>query len=1620
MIKLKRLITLILLVLLVFLLISAVNACNNDANNITSVEENNNELSDFNDNSQILTVNDDENSVAETLSYCNEFEINDVNSFEIHDNTLKSSENEEIALNNENITQTELLSNNNDEVLSDFLPASTQIILTINDTSKLNETGNITINMHFSFTAIEHNGEFTSQNINIYENNTLIKKLNIGEQNLPELGIITGTGTSSLINYQADFLFNYTVKDKTYLTTSLFGVYSNTIQFEKIKDMITIMNTTQIKIDGQYISNETWDNTINSIKKALTIVKNNGTIQLNNINILQDTTETITINKNLTIIGNNASFKLEKTQSLFEITPYNQVTFVNLTFTGNNHYAISNKGKLQLINCTFKDNSLGLINNNGELELNDCTIQDINQFYQTKTTNTEGLITNNGILKITNTLFNNNNPLPYNLPIESTTLKGIIYNKQTLIVENVNFTNINYRIIYNDGEITLKETLFENIHSSAISSIYILYSNEALNQNYIYNTYQINENNKTISGGAIYNANQTTLIKVHFINIKGDYGGAVYNSNNLIIKDSLFENIQSKTSGRIASGLSDNSIPSTSGCAIYNTGTVNINNTQINNNNGGAIYNLGILNINNTQINKTITSAIYNNGILNVNNTLITECSGVGAAIYNTNIANIENCQIINNQGLADTLWRYEEQSNGQIFNYVDKVYSGVIYNGENANANITKSVIKNNILYCTPNGNWGTYYGNVKNDGILKISGCVFDNNIPYWDGRLNTGDGSFNIYNTGRLAIVYCYLLNTKTYTGSSTGSGIHSPHSFLYNTGSGICNINYNFYCLNPSSIIANANPNYYFIPAFEDEYYPIKLNENKNITLTLGLTNGVDKIDFNDWDKLLTPGLDATITTINENGEYINITTLLKDKYTFNFNYTNNKTSYIIYANILNYKNTAIVDTGKEFPEMTVTYNNITYNDGNNITFHVKVTGNLTVQPTGNITFTYNNQKIILNLTNGECNYTITEKLKPANYTMRIDYNGDEEYFRIIKQFYPFTVNKISTNITLVAPEIKIGETGKLTITITPSDAKLYGYLYYTTDRLHEANADTRGTRTLSLKNFPVGVHNLTVIFDEDEYYLGGTFTTFFTVSKYETQLNVAAADVAPGKDNTTINITINPGDVRGDAIIKINNETQNIYINNTITPITLTDLKEGTYTVTVYYPGDSKYAPSNATTTFSVARITSHLNVQLTQNINLTGNIRIQTNPLNCTGEVVIYINNDRTILNLTDGTINTQIKFKRGTNYIYIHYNGDRIYSISSWNTTINIEGIPVLTLETQKLESGKTGYIRVNLTDTNNIPYEYTNITIEFQNTTNTITTNENGTAYIPINTQTGTYTIKATYQNATITKNITVKTLTQLKVNIQDINQADDLLVYATLTDSNSNKLNGEIILEINGNYYKIIITNGAGSRNLGEFQTGTYTYTATYPENNILYSTNTTGSFKVNKDNYKITGNTDITQYYGSTKYYKIRLTNNNQPVKNEIITLNINKNTVKIKTDNQGYATLKLSLKAGKYTITATYKNVKVSNKITVKPTLITKNKKIKKGKTLTYTAKLLNKDGKVLKNKKITFKINGKKYKAKTNKKGIAKIKVKNLKVGKYKIITTYGKQKNTNTITVKK
>lgn len=74
---------------------------------------------------------------------------------------------------------------------------------------------------------------------------------------------------------------------------------------------------------------------------------------------------------------------------------------------------------------------------------------------------------------------------------------------------------------------------------------------------------------------------------------------------------------------------------------------------------------------------------------------------------------------------------------------------------------------------------------------------------------------------------------------------------------------------------------------------------------------------------------------------------------------------------------------------------------------------------------------------------------------------------------------------------------------------------------------------------------------------------------------------------------------------------------------------------------------------------------------------------------------------------------------------------------------------------------------------------------------------------------------------------------------------------------------------------------------------------------------------------------------------------------------------------------------------------------------------------KKSKNIKYSALLKTSKGKPIVAKKVTFKIKGKTYTAKTNKKGIVTVNFKNLKVGKYSVTVNYLNSKIKTTLKVK-
>ncbi|WP_296812319.1 Ig-like domain repeat protein [uncultured Methanobrevibacter sp.] len=173
-------------------------------------------------------------------------------------------------------------------------------------------------------------------------------------------------------------------------------------------------------------------------------------------------------------------------------------------------------------------------------------------------------------------------------------------------------------------------------------------------------------------------------------------------------------------------------------------------------------------------------------------------------------------------------------------------------------------------------------------------------------------------------------------------------------------------------------------------------------------------------------------------------------------------------------------------------------------------------------------------------------------------------------------------------------------------------------------------------------------------------------------------------------------------------------------------------------------------------------------------------------------------------------------------------------------------------------------------------------------------------------------------------------------------------------------------------------------------------------------------------------KLTAN-NLNMLYSSGKYFKVRLTQNSNPMGGKTVVFTVNGKKITRVTDADGYALVKITLAPKTYSVTAEYNGVKVKNKVVVKSIIQAKNvnaKKSSKSIKIKVTIKKVN--GKYLKNKKITLKFNKKTLKAKTNKKGVATFTIKNsvykkLKTNKkYTYQVIYGKDKVKKTIKFKK
>ena len=268
-------------------------------------------------------------------------------------------------------------------------------------------------------------------------------------------------------------------------------------------------------------------------------------------------------------------------------------------------------------------------------------------------------------------------------------------------------------------------------------------------------------------------------------------------------------------------------------------------------------------------------------------------------------------------------------------------------------------------------------------------------------------------------------------------------------------------------------------------------------------------------------------------------------------------------------------------------------------------------------------------------------------------------------------------------------------------------------------------------------------------------------------------------------------------------------------------------------------------------------------------------------------------------------------------------------------------------------------------------------------------------------------------------------------ISIAAPDIHEGEDAVITVTIDDTPLPDDFTVTVLNKTTIYYS---EEGKTVKNitLSDLKAGEYTVFVQFDESAFTKPVNATCTFKVLEksapkvDPVIIASNAKV--IYSAGSYYTIKVFGDDGKLADGVsVVITVAGKTFKKLTTNNGIAKFKVTQIPKAYKMNITSLGKSVIKTLTVKHVVTLSTVKVKKSaKKLVLTAKLSKVNGKYLKNKKVTFKFNGKTYKAKTSKTGVAKVTIKSsvlkkLKVGKKVTYqATYLKDTVKKTVKVKK
>ena len=1117
----------------------------------------------------------------------------------------------------------------------------------------------------------------------------------------------------------------------------------------------------------------------------------------------------------------------------------------NSTFANNTAEdagAVYNEGDNSVVgNSTFANNTAedaGAVYNEG-----DNSVVGNSTFVNNTATSIGGAIINNGKLVVDNSAFEDNAANYYGGAIfnwDDLQVTNSAFDGNDILVRNIRaMDNVDHggAAIYNwkNGKLDISKSNFTNNIKNYKNGNLLVGAVATIGDATISDSYFVNNSGRW--GGALSVMGGEFSIATNFIDIDGTkfvnnsalYGGAMFVwGSNYSISNSVFDNNSAFGKG----------------------------NMTPNNNNGGALVV--------TQGNIPISGTIINSNFTN------NKAQYGGAAWINEGTVDISNSNFINNTATVE---------------------AGAI-GFEPAYTKITATVYGTNFINNTAGVDGGAIYSS----GDLRISDSDFDNNkaqkadIIYSNinGLLSINGNNYSNYTENKAPIINLAGIETISSDGGVIITVLDNKtvnvcygdvvtlHAIITVDGVLVANQDLSFSVYNGEDVVvckANSLLNGSYVATY-------KINDVINKTVSIvydgpevhintgilnvskanpDLTVGALNITVGDLEIITVTGpKDATgLITLTLNGiDYILPIYNGEAKFYFQdlvYGTYDVSASYSGDNHYVAAENSTVFKVDKVLANLNIHVEDITFGENGLviITLPSDIDGSI-------VTVNVNGKVYPVDIENGFGKLPLRE-LDAGDYTISAVFAGNDKYLPGVSNAL-LTVSKADPALNVLISDVGYDGVFNINVALTGVDAiGLNGNVIVTVNNKNYSVNIVNGKGTAVGVKLAAGTYDFTAAWAGNDNYNAVGDSGKFSVVKVDSIIDVAVSDIKVGED-AVISVKL-LSDATGSVTVTVNGKDYTETIVNGVANVKVADLKAGAYDVAVKYSGDNNYNAAVATSSFTVSKVDSTMDVTV-NDIVFGGDLTVDVVlPVDATGEVVITVNGVDYHVAIENGKATGTIGGLVAGDYtVTVKYAGDDKYTAVEIAKGVNVaKAQPVLGVVIADVDYGNGFVIEATLTGVNGAPLSG-NVIVTVAGKEYTVKVTDGKGIATGDKLAAGTYGFAAVWAGDDnyniVTENGDFKVNkvdSAIDVAVSDIKVGEDAVISVKLLSDAT----GEVVITVNGEDYTAAIENGVASVTVSGLKADDYTVEVKYSGDNNYNEATGSAEFTV----LKITPEMDV---------------------------------------------------------------------------------------------------------------------------------------------------------------